>query len=172
MVRLYEVGGLVPLGSFQHYQQVVGQEVAERLGKLRLADLLVVDLDPLEDRLIEETPHGRTSFAVGGLDVVREVEGEVERLLDVVELEGDRATAVAIDPAGNVLVGGRTGSVFGEPPTFDFAVVRYSEAGVLDSDFGDGESRAVADTGESDTTGDLALDANGRIVIGGLPPAA
>jgi uncharacterized delta-60 repeat protein len=80
---------------------------------------------------------------------------------------GDRATAVAINPAGNVLVGGRTGSVFGESSTFDFAVVRYSEAGVLDTSFGDSESMAVADAGESDTTGDMALDASGRIVLGG-----
>ena len=82
--------------------------------------------------------------------------------------EDDEATAVAIDPTGNILVGGRTGVFFPEgPANFDFAVVRYSEAGVLDPAFGDGESMAVADGGEFDTTSDMALDGNGRIVLGG-----
>lgn len=77
--------------------------------------------------------------------------------------EDDWAAVVAIDPEGNILVGGRTGAFL----SFDFAVVRYSEAGVLDSDFGDGESMAVADGGEFDTATDMAIDENGRIVLGG-----
>jgi uncharacterized delta-60 repeat protein len=82
---------------------------------------------------------------------------------------GDEATAVAIDAAGRVLVGGRTGNAIEEPiiDGYDFAVVRYSESGVLDTEFGDGESMAVADGGIADYATDLALDANGRIVLGG-----
>ncbi len=82
---------------------------------------------------------------------------------------GDDATAVAIDSTGGILVGGRTGNAIEEPVVvgFDFAVVRYSESGVLDTAFGDGDSMAVADGGLFDYATDLALDGNGRIVLGG-----
>lgn len=103
-------------------------------------------------------PSGERDTSFGGGD------GMVGHHLE----DGDEARAVAIDSANNVLVGGRTGFFLSDvPANYNFGVVRYSDAGVLDTSFGDGDSMAVADVSPFDTTDDLALDANGRIVLSG-----
>lgn len=103
-------------------------------------------------------------LASGALDTSFGDEGMVSHRV----AEDDEATAVAIDSEGNLLVGGRTGEFLEGLTNFDFAVVRYDEAGVLDSDFGDGESMAVADADAFDAATDMAVDENGRIVLGGV----
>lgn len=82
---------------------------------------------------------------------------------------GDQATAVTIDSAGRILVAGSTGSSWAETSSaFDVGVVRYTEAGTLDTGFGDGDSMAVAtDAGRFESAQGIAVDANGRIVTGG-----
>ena len=81
----------------------------------------------------------------------------------------DKATAVTIDSAGRILVAGSTGSSFAETASaFDVGVVRYSEAGTLDTGFGDGDGMAVApDVGGYESAQGIAVDSNGRIITGG-----
>jgi len=54
--------------------------------------LFAADFDVFEERLVEEAAFGRVGLQVGGLDVVGELEGEVERagdgfLVDLVAVE-------------------------------------------------------------------------------------
>ena len=51
------------------------------------ADLFAGDFEALEERLVEQAPFGHVGLAVGGLDVLREVEGKVERGPDVLSVD-------------------------------------------------------------------------------------
>lgn len=50
-------------------------------------NVFAADFEELEERLVEQAPFGDVGLAVGGLDVLREVEGEVERGPDVLSVD-------------------------------------------------------------------------------------
>jgi hypothetical protein len=58
-------------------------------GRLELAacGVFAVDLDPLEERLVEEPAFGRFGVEVGLLDVVGQLEGDVEGVEDLVVVD-------------------------------------------------------------------------------------
>lgn len=74
----------------------------------------------------------------------------------------DYAYALAVQPDGKILVGGRSGEHLG-----DFAVLRLTRDGELDPTFGTG-GRVLTDfAGASDTIYALAVQADGKIVAAG-----
>ena len=75
----------------------------------------------------------------------------------------DIAYAMTAQSDGKLVVAGRTG----EYPQNDFAVARYSSDGQLDQTFGVG-GKVVSDFSSIDQAYDIALQANGRIVLAGI----
>jgi uncharacterized delta-60 repeat protein len=79
----------------------------------------------------------------------------------------DWATGVAVQPDGKIVVGGYAGYSFSKPnypQRPDYALARYNPDGTLDASFdGDGKATASGTT----FTGDLALQADGKILIAG-----
>ena len=77
----------------------------------------------------------------------------------------DLARSVAVQPDGKILVGGSTTA----RGTRDFAVVRLrSPEGTLDPSFGaDGHGAAVIDLGGENEGRQMALQANGKILVAG-----
>lgn len=76
----------------------------------------------------------------------------------------DFAYGVALDSQGRIVVVGRitTGGVT------QFAVVRYNSNGSLDTSFGGGDGIVAVDIlGTNETATDVAIDANGKIVVVG-----
>lgn len=79
---------------------------------------------------------------------------------------GALATSVAIQSDGKIVAGGYAKN--SANAHYQFAVVRYTGTGALDGTFGAGTGRALTAIGSSDAIGnDLAIDANGGIIIGG-----
>lgn len=73
------------------------------------------------------------------------------------------ATSVAIQSDGKILVGG----YFYNGSDYDFALVRYNPNGSLDASFdGDGKLTTAVGTGD-DKVNAIALQADGKIVVGG-----
>jgi uncharacterized delta-60 repeat protein len=81
----------------------------------------------------------------------------------------DQGNAVAIDGTGRIVVGGTANA--GSPQGhFDFAVLRYTTGGVLDTaGFGGGDGVVTTDVGAdtSDAGNAVAIDTSNRIVLGG-----
>jgi uncharacterized delta-60 repeat protein len=98
---------------------------------------------------------GRLDRGFGGRDGVV--------VTDVARRE-DRASAVAIQPNGRIVVVG-TATVAGHDT---IAIVRYRRKGALDLTFGEQGIATVDLGGPDDETGeDLAIQANGKIVVAG-----
>jgi len=93
-----------------------------------------------------------SSFGTGGL-VTTDFAGATD----------DIAYAMTMQSDGKLVVAGRTG----EYPQNDFAVARYSSDGQLDQTFGVG-GKVVSDFSSIDQAYDIALQANGRIVLAGI----
>src|SRR6188768_2002106 len=70
----------------------------------------------------------------------------------------DRATAVALQADGRIVVGGNSGS--------DFALARYDANGGLDTSFS-GDGKQTTDFGGTDSSNDVAMAADGAIVVVG-----
>lgn len=80
------------------------------------------------------------------------------------------ATSLAIQSDGNIVAAGYAKGASAD--TYRFAVVRYTSAGALDSYFGSGTGKVLTAIGSSDAVGgDVAIDANGGIVVGGYSHA-
>ncbi|MCA1679598.1 MAG: hypothetical protein LC777_11945 [Actinobacteria bacterium] len=76
---------------------------------------------------------------------------------------GDQAAAVALQPDGKIIVGGRGGaSVF-----WDFALARYNTDGSLDTTFS-GDGKQTTNLFLDDAINAVALQPDGRIVAAGL----
>jgi uncharacterized delta-60 repeat protein len=73
----------------------------------------------------------------------------------------DYAFATAVQPDGKILIAGRVPDHGG-----DFALVRLTRDGVLDTTFGD-NGRVTTDFGGSDSAYAIALQADGKIVVAG-----
>jgi len=76
--------------------------------------------------------------------------------------QSDIAAAVAIQTDGKIVVAGSTTGVSG-----DFAVARYEPDGSLDASFGDGGKVVTDLAGTSDSGWAVAIQADGRILVGG-----
>jgi uncharacterized delta-60 repeat protein len=88
----------------------------------------------------------------------------------------DAGRSVAIDASGKIIVAGNVAPNFSDRS--NFALARYTSAGILDSSFGIGGTvistnlRGIGDSVALDANGrivanSVAIDANGRIVVGG-----
>jgi uncharacterized delta-60 repeat protein len=81
--------------------------------------------------------------------------------------KSDFGYAIALQADGKVIVAGRVGVDGGSNP--DFGVVRYLANGSLDTSFGtSGVTRIEFTTGGWAQAGDIAIQADGKIVIGGF----
>ncbi len=78
----------------------------------------------------------------------------------------DQASAVAIQSNGRIVVAGRGGA------GSNFAVARYTDSNGLDTDtFGAGAGFVTYDFGSEDVATGVAIQSNGRIVVGGYTKA-
>jgi uncharacterized delta-60 repeat protein len=80
---------------------------------------------------------------------------------------GDIAEDIALQPDGKLVVvgySGRTG--FNDDTQREFALARYNADGSLDSSF-DGDGRVLSDAGGADMAQAVALQRDGKIVVGG-----
>ena len=79
-----------------------------------------------------------------------------------------QAFAVAVQPNGDILVGGTaTNNALPAGPGTDFAVVRYHDDGSLDTSFGAGGFLQIDYTNRDDALRQLMVDANGMIMAAG-----
>ncbi len=91
--------------------------------------------------------------------------GQVVLPVDLVPNGDDRASSVAVDAQGRILISASAGAPgFGD----DAAVlVRLTLDGALDPSFNGGEPLVVADTDGDDALGGLAVQSDGRMVVAG-----
>lgn len=75
----------------------------------------------------------------------------------------DEAYAVAIQTDGKIVVAGSTKSLSNS----DFAVARYLDSGELDPSFGTGGKKTI-NIGSSDFANAIAIQTDGKIVVGGV----
>jgi uncharacterized delta-60 repeat protein len=75
----------------------------------------------------------------------------------------DSATAMALDADGRILAVGYSFNGV----SFDLALARYTAAGVLDATFGGGDGMVTSDFGSNEQAWDVALQADGKIVVSG-----
>jgi uncharacterized delta-60 repeat protein len=74
----------------------------------------------------------------------------------------DRGLALALDTNGRIVVGGSAS----DTSDTDFALARFNSDGSLDTSFG-GDGKVTTDFGGYDGASSLAIDSNGKIVVGG-----
>jgi uncharacterized delta-60 repeat protein len=103
--------------------------------------------------VVRYTPAGvlDASFGTGGI------------VTTAIGTSSDYGNAVVVDSAGRIIVAGYI--VNGSD--YDFAVVRYTSAGVLDTSFGTGGKVTTAVGTSSDGATGVAIDSEGRIVVAG-----
>lgn len=95
-----------------------------------------------------------TAFAVGGIFT-----------LEIIATKTDRATSVGMQSDGKIIVGGYTRtSTVGD----NFAIIRLTTAGILDTTFGAGGVVQVDIAGKTDRANALQVLSDDRIVLGGL----
>ena len=106
----------------------------------------------------------------GGLDAGFDGDGRVTTSFTPVV---DSAVDAAVQPDGRIVVGGYAGYSFSlpsSPQRPDYALARYNADGSLDASFdGDGKTTSAANCagGTPCLTGDLALQADGKILLAG-----
>ena len=98
-------------------------------------------------------------LANGQLDTSFGKEGGI--ITDI--LAEDRATALALQIDGKILVGGYTAN----GSNYDFAVVRYLPNGSLDTDFGEAGIVTTDIDNKDDKANALLLQSDGKILLGG-----
>lgn len=78
----------------------------------------------------------------------------------------DQAFGVVVQPDGAIVLVGFTDN--GPPDKYDFALARYTTAGILDATF-DGDGKVVTPIGSADDqASSVALQSNGKIVVAGF----
>jgi uncharacterized delta-60 repeat protein len=101
--------------------------------------------------------------AAGDLDPLFGAGGKVTRDLGF----GETASAMALQPDGKIIVGGRSFGVLS-----DFVVIRFNPNGTLDPTFGSGGIVTTDFSGDVDNLFDVELQADGKIVaVGSTKPA-
>jgi uncharacterized delta-60 repeat protein len=89
--------------------------------------------------------------------------GSVRTPIDLANNGYDRAWAVAVGPGGTVVLGGDAAAPAG---TRDFAFVRHTSAGALDTSFS-GNGIQTVNVGSFDSIADLAVQPDGKVVAVG-----
>jgi len=84
---------------------------------------------------------------------------------------GDFAQCVAVDGNGRILVAGRT-SASNNSNVSNFAIARYTSAGVLDPSFGTGGKVITDFFSYTDEVRSIAIDSNGKILAAGYAATA
>jgi uncharacterized delta-60 repeat protein len=80
------------------------------------------------------------------------------------------ATSLAIQGDGKIVAAGYANIT--STGHYQFAAVRYTSAGALDGSFGSGTGKVLTAIGNGDAIGsDVAIDANGGIIVGGYSSA-
>jgi uncharacterized delta-60 repeat protein len=79
----------------------------------------------------------------------------------------DFAAELAIEPNGKIVVVGRCRNPVNSPADYDFCLVRLTANGMLDSTFANGGRIARNISGFSDNASSLALQPDGKILVGG-----
>src|SRR5438876_643973 len=109
-------------------------------------------LEPLESRLL---------LNAGDLDVVFDGDGEATTALG---FGSDQIHALAIRPDSKIVAVGQAAS-----SDSDFALARYNLDGSLDASFGSaGEVLVGLSAGQDSTAQDVAVQADGQIVVAGF----
>ena len=78
----------------------------------------------------------------------------------------DQAYDLALDATGNIYLGGYTDKGVATTPNNDFALAKYSAAGVLDGAFGSG-GLVTSDFGANEISYALAVQSDGKVVLSG-----
>jgi len=99
--------------------------------------------------------------APGDLDTSFNTTGFV--YTDIGTASGDKANAVAIQSDGKIVVGGSSNNGTDD----DFAVVRYSSAGILDPNFNTDGKLTTPIGGSNDIANAVAVQTDGKIVVAG-----
>lgn len=81
--------------------------------------------------------------------------------------EYNRIYAIAIQSDGKIVVAGEMGLNESGTTNVNFIVARYNQNGTLDTSFGTG-GFVVADFGDSDYANAIAIQSDGKIVVGGM----
>lgn len=146
------VGSLDPAfgGGLRNYN---GLAPAQSVALQGDGKIVVVGGMQLSRFLVDGTPD--TSFGTGGTVTVVGGGGSFQAL-----------EAVAIQPDGRIVVAGHTST----PPSLaeDFLVQRFNADGTLDGGFGIGGKLVTDFSGGQDAAYALAVQTDGRIVVGGL----
>jgi uncharacterized delta-60 repeat protein len=100
-----------------------------------------------------------TSFGNGGAVTVN-ISGATSGL-------GDHALAVAVRNNGSIYVAGKSGSI-----NANFAIARFTSAGVLDTTFSTDGFTVIDFSGQKDEAETILLQSDGRIVLGGVATTA
>ncbi len=95
----------------------------------------------------------------GSLDTTFDTDGK--QTVEFVAFQSNVASAMAIQPDGKIVLAGYAGT------TPNFAVVRLTTAGALDTTF-DTDGKLLIDMGSNDNATAVAVQSDGKIVIGGL----
>ncbi|APG03920.1 hypothetical protein BJI69_08380 [Luteibacter rhizovicinus DSM 16549] len=104
----------------------------------------------------------------GALDTTFGAGGKV--LTSVGAGAADHVSALAIQGDGKIVAAGYGAST--NNGYYRFAAVRYTSTGALDSSFGSGTGKVLTAIGSGDAIGrDVAIDANGGIIVGGYSTA-
>ncbi|MBX3618588.1 MAG: hypothetical protein KF891_01150 [Rhizobacter sp.] len=90
--------------------------------------------------------------------------GNAGKVVTPVGTTSDEAYAVALQPDGKILVAG--GSAQGASG-IDFALLRYTAAGALDTTFGNGGKVTTAFGNDTDRAYAIVVQSDGKIVVGG-----
>jgi len=96
----------------------------------------------------------------GSLDTTFDSDGKVTTAIGS---GNDYAYSIALQPDGKILLGGRSHN----GSDYDFAVVRYNANGSLDTDFGSGGKVITDITTNTDNGQALAVQLDGKILLGG-----
>ena len=113
---------------------------------------------------LESLEHRRL-LSAGDLDPTFSADGK--QIIDLAGSGNEIANAVAIDGSGRVVLAGRM--IVGSET--DFAVVRLTATGAIDTTFGGGDGVVSVDFAVNDEAMDVAIDSAGRIVVAGISNA-
>ena len=157
-VARYNVDGTLDTGFGNGGKVVTAMSAGERFDEAR-----AVAVQP-DGKIVVAGSADGNKFAVaryntnGTLDTDFSSDGKV---VTAVTSDVGLATAVAVQPDGKILAAGTAGT--------DFAVVRYTAAGALDTSFSS-DGKVVTDIGSSseDAASAMVLQTDGKIVVAGF----